>query len=483
VFRSIRARLLATYVLTMLGIMGISGYLVYIFRDIYVTRARVDLRWWGTLMAGELSDSLAAGDEGRVREMVYRFDAGLASANGPKSEPYQTRVTLQVFDRTGRLIAGSHGARPVGSSWFELPGVRPAVERGQPVEDQLVGLRPEREYLYIAIPVVRERTLVGLVRMALYPARFELNLVRNALVATLAAGLALCLLINLIVAAGVGEPVRAMSSFAESIGRGRFGEHLSIRSQDEVGILAAQLNRMSDQLARSDQERREFLAAVSHELRTPVSNVQVTLESLLSGADDEPATRTRFLEAALSETQRLGNLVRDLIDLARLEAGVVTMRHREVRLAEIVRQLNAALESRLQERSIRLATEVPPDLHVWGDPDRLLQVLMNLVENAIKFVPEGSAIRVSAAADRQQTRIIVRDQGPGVPEEDLPYIFERFYTADKSRARGASGTGLGLAIAKRIVDSHSGGIAVRTPPEGGAEFTITLPRMWSRNAT
>lgn len=479
-FRSIRARLLATYVLTVLGIMGISGYLVYIFRDLYVTRARVDLRISASWVARSISEPLGDGDVARVEQMVRDFQAGQDTAKRSGDEPYHARVTLLVFDRNGQLVAGSGGATARVINWLELPGVRQAVETGLPVEAQLVGLQTDQEYLYIAIPVLREGRLVGLVRMALIPAQLEGYLVRNALVATLAAALALCLIINLIVAAGVGEPVRAMSSFAEAIGRGRFGEHLPARSRDEVGVLAAQLNRMSDQLARTDQERREFLAAVSHELRTPVSNVQVTLESLLSGAADEPATRKRFLEAALGETQRLANLIRDLIDLARLEAGVVTMRHREVRLSEIVQRLTAAVEPRLRERSLRLEAEIPPDLHVWGDPDRLLQVLMNLVENAIKFVPAGSAIRVAAFADRQETRITVSDQGPGVPEEDLPYIFERFYTADKSRARGATGTGLGLAIAKRIVDSHSGGIAVRTHPEGGAEFTVTLPRMWSR---
>src|SRR5262249_41698675 len=207
----------------------------------------------------------------------------------------------------------------------------------------------------------------GLARLVLYPAAFERGMVWLAVVGALAAALGLCLLVNLMVARGVAQPVRAMSEFAAAIGRGRFGQQLAVRSQDEVGTLAGQLNQMSGRLASTERERREFLAAVSHELRTPVSNVQVTLESLIAGAAEEPGLRERFLQAALEETGRLGTLIRDLIDLARLEAGVVVMRHREVRLQDLVRRLTAAVEPRLRERALALEADVPADLHLWAD--------------------------------------------------------------------------------------------------------------------
>jgi signal transduction histidine kinase len=477
VFRSIRARLLATYVLTVLGMMIVSGYLVYAFRDYYVSRAREELRAWSAALAHSVREPLASGDRSGVADVVLAFEEGQRSAFGNLPYPQRARITLHVFDASGKLLASSRSARPLVGSGFDLPGIREAATRRQPVEAQLPGMRPGEEYRYIVVPVERGDQLVGILRMAFYPAEFEIGMIRSAVIAALAAALALCTIISLIVARGVARPVKAMSAFAEGIGRGQLGQQLEIRSRDEVGVLADQLNRMSNRLADTDQERREFLAAVSHELRTPVSNVQVTLESLIAGAADEPETRERFLQAALGETHRLGDLIRDLIDLARIEAGVVTMRHREVRLVQIVQRLTAAVESRLGERALALQSEVPPDLHVWADPDRLLQVLMILVDNAAKHAPPGTLIHLGASSNRQEVHIQVRDHGPGVAPEDAPYIFDRFYTADKSRARGATGTGLGLAIARRIVDSHSGTISVHNMPEGGAEFAIMLPRL------
>jgi signal transduction histidine kinase len=476
-FTSIRARLLATYVLTVLGIMLVSGYLVYEFRDFYVNRSREELRAWGVMLARSVRDPLANGEMQRVRELVAAFEAGQQYAFEGSPGPQRAQRALQVYDARGRLIASAGAPRPTPEAGALPAGVEDVLASGRIIEARERDLRPGSEYIYEVVPVRGAGETLGVVRMALFQADVERSMVRIGALAAIAAAAALCAFINLIVARGVAQPVRLMNRFAEAIGKGRFGEQLPIRSGDEVGSLAVQLNRMSHQLAHGEQERREFLAAVSHELRTPVSNVQVTLESLIAGAAEEAGTRDRFLAAALGETHRLADLIRDLIDLARLEAGEMSMRYREVRLFEVLDRLQSAVEPRLRERGLTIEASVPSDLHVWADPDRLLQVLMILVDNAVKFAPAESAIEVFGAAARHEVHLAVRDYGPGLREEDLPHVFDRFYTGDKSRARGPAGTGLGLAIAKRIVDAHSGAIeAGNAGGSGGAEFRISLPR-------
>jgi signal transduction histidine kinase len=291
-----------------------------------------------------------------------------------------------------------------------------------------------------------------------------------------------CALISILLARGLANPILQMVAFAERVGAGRFGERLATSSPGEIGRLAAALNQMCERLDRQEQERHNFLAAVSHELRTPASNVQVTLESLLAGADGEQALRERFLRAALRESERLSQLVRDLLDLARLEAGGVRMAAHPVRLADLATRAVEAVESRLRERSVLIDMEVPPDYWVTGDHDRLLQVLLNLLDNSIKFAYPETAIRIAADATRQEVELIVEDHGPGIPEEALPFIFDRFYTAEKSRSRpgtrasSGGGTGLGLSVARQIVEAHRGSIDAANLAHGGARFTVRLPR-------
>jgi signal transduction histidine kinase len=222
---------------------------------------------------------------------------------------------------------------------------------------------------------------------------------------------------------------------------------------------------------------------VSHELRTPAANIQVTLESLLAGADEEPALRGRFLRATLRESERLSQLVRDLLDLARLEAGGVRMAAEPVRLGDLVVRASEAVESRLRERSVLLELDHKGNLWVMGDADRLLQVLMNLLDNSIRFSPPESVIRVSTLAAREEAILAVEDEGAGIPAEDLPFVFDRFYTADKSRARDSGGTGLGLAIVRQIVEAHRGRVEAANKPEGGARFTVHLPRVSGPHST
>ncbi len=229
-------------------------------------------------------------------------------------------------------------------------------------------------------------------------------------------------------------------------------------------------------LRRLEQMRRDFVANVSHELRTPLTAIQGIIEGLIDGVISETEA-DRYLRVAHGESLRMNRLVQDLLDLAALEAGRIDWELHAVELPEILDRLETRLQAPLSEKGLAVRREVPPDLPpLPANESRLEQVLTNLVENAARFSPPGGVITI-AAEKRPDNRITVtvRDQGPGIPPEDLPHVWERFYRVEKSRARESGGTGLGLAIVRQIVEAQGGEVAVESSPGAGASFSFTLP--------
>jgi two-component system phosphate regulon sensor histidine kinase PhoR len=228
-------------------------------------------------------------------------------------------------------------------------------------------------------------------------------------------------------------------------------------------------------LRRADQVRRDFVANVSHELRTPLTAVRGYLEAI-GEPDVDADDRRRFLEILMANTRRMERLVKDLLRLARLDAGQETLELVSCDVRELLNvlleELRPALEARRQHVELAIAADAGK---VTADPGKLHDVLRNLIANATTYAPEGSGIRVNVDREAELVRIAMVDQGPGIPEEDLPRIFERFYRVDKSRARDPGGTGLGLAIVKHLVELHGGRVRVENAPGAGASFTIELP--------
>ena len=228
------------------------------------------------------------------------------------------------------------------------------------------------------------------------------------------------------------------------------------------------------ELKRLEQVRREFVANVSHELRTPLASIKALVETLEAGAVDDPAVADDFLRRIVGEVDRLAALVDELLDLARLESGRVTLHPESLDPADLLGRAVARLRPQTERARLTLELAVPPALPpVRADRARVEQVLLNLIHNAIKFTPPGGTITVGAAEDDRMLRVTVRDTGVGIAADELPRLFERFYKADK--ARRSDGTGLGLAIAKHIVQAHGGTIWAESRPGEGATFGFTLP--------
>ncbi|WP_042457993.1 ATP-binding protein [Neobacillus dielmonensis] len=226
-----------------------------------------------------------------------------------------------------------------------------------------------------------------------------------------------------------------------------------------------------------EKMRKDFIANVSHELRTPISMLQGYSEAIVDDIAQTQEEKREMAKVIYDESLRMGRLVNELLDLARMEAGHIQLTIEEVNISGFTQRIIHKFQGYAKENGIYLSAEIEEGLPViYIDPDRVEQVLTNLIDNAIRHTPQGGSVILKAALEDKGIRIEVEDSGSGISEEDLPFVFERFYKADKARTRGKSGTGLGLAIAKNIIDAHRGQISVRSKLGQGTTFSFLLPQ-------
>ncbi|MCM3566749.1 ATP-binding protein [Neobacillus mesonae] len=226
-----------------------------------------------------------------------------------------------------------------------------------------------------------------------------------------------------------------------------------------------------------DKMRKDFIANVSHELRTPISMLQGYSEAIVDDIAQSQEEKKEMAQVIYDESLRMGRLVNELLDLARMEAGHIQLTKEEIDLNTFINRIIHKFQGLAKDNEIYLNTEIENGIHsIYLDPDRIEQVLTNLIDNAIRHTPKGGSVKLTVSLEDKGIRMNVIDSGSGIPEEDLPFIFERFYKADKARTRGKSGTGLGLAIVKHIIDAHQGAISVHSKLGQGTTFSFFLPR-------
>ncbi|WP_260286094.1 ATP-binding protein [Peribacillus aracenensis] len=247
---------------------------------------------------------------------------------------------------------------------------------------------------------------------------------------------------------------------------------------DNIRGAVAIIRDMSDE-RRMDKLRTDFIANVSHELRTPISMLQGYSEAIVDDIASSEEEKVEMARIIYDESLRMGRLVNDLLDLAKLESGKMNLSYECVPISPYLKRITSKFSGLAKEKGITISASMQDDQIQWHfDPDRIEQVLTNLIDNAIRHTPPGGNIDViQRTSDRRGLIIDVRDSGSGIPEEDLPFVFERFYKADKARTRGRSGTGLGLAIVKNIINAHDGFISVNSLPNKGTTFSFILPRI------
>lgn len=301
------------------------------------------------------------------------------------------------------------------------------------------------------------------------------SVVNEALAYALLAAMAVALLVSLLVSRRLAAPLNAMTGASQRIAEGRYSERVPSAGSDELGQLAGSFNQMAEKLEQTESLRRELIGDVAHELRTPLSAIKGSMEGLVDGV--LPATPETF-EQIGQEADRLAGLVDDLQELSRVEARAFSLDLEPLSLAELLETACKRLSRQFAAKEISLTSGLPADLPpVHADRNRLLQVLTNLLANALNYTPPGGRITVTAEPRSGEMIVRVTDTGLGISAENLARIFDRFYRVDKSRSRRAGGgSGIGLTIARALVETHGGKLWAESEGEGkGSTFTFTLP--------
>src|SRR3990170_4592956 len=304
--------------------------------------------------------------------------------------------------------------------------------------------------------------------------------VNEALTLAALAAFVVAVLVSVFVSRQVVAPVREMMAASQSIAEGHYSERIRLIGNpskgelDELAQLALSFNQMAARLEQTETMRRQLIGDVTHELQTPLTAIKGSMEWLIDGVlPVEDATYQQIYR----EADRLQKLVDDLQELSRVEAGAYELNHHQLSVSELVMATVARLGRQFEEKGVTLDTDVSTELLlITGDKDRLGQVLLNLVGNALQYTPPGGKVQISARQQGNEVHVAVSDTGMGISPEHLPHLFTRFYRVDRSRSRAGGGSGIGLTITKHLVEAHSGRIRAESPGPGkGSTFTFTLP--------
>jgi signal transduction histidine kinase len=288
------------------------------------------------------------------------------------------------------------------------------------------------------------------------------------------AAVAAAVIVSTFTARRIVGPLEEMVQASGRIASGDYGKRVPVPGEDELGQLVASFNHMAETLERTEARRMELIGDVAHELRTPLTSIRTMLEGLIDGVVPAEAETYQRMQREVARLQRLGH---DLEELSRAEAGQIPLELHPVAPSALARGAAERLEPQFVDKRVSLTVDTPADLpHVRADTNRITQVLLNLLGNALQYTPDGGRVILSARQEGGMVAFSVHDTGIGIPAEHLPHVFERFYRVDKSRSRTGGGSGIGLTIARHLVEAHGGHISVSSAGAGqGSTFTFTLP--------
>ena len=479
-YRSLYWRIALGFILFLASVLIIQGAVFLWLLDRSESLPGPPPRGFTRIVAAELSTALAANPELDLQRYL--------------GETYQQQsYPFFVLMKDGRVA--SHGAQPPSALVDEARARLAFSDRNIPrFEDAGRGMPPRfgPDAAPIGPPrgrfggppgdVVVDGRIVGVVSAVPQTPLTQLG----PTLAIVAIGLVMggTALASLLIFGPVRRRLRNLEEAATRVGAGDLAARAREDGRDEVAGLASAFNRMAadlgvraEQVREADRARRLLLADVSHELRTPLTAMRGYLETLsMSELAIDPETRARYMGIVSEETRRLERIIGDLLDLAKLEGGGDSLDVQDVPIEDLFGRVAARHERESTVKRVTLTMSIAPGAEiVSGDPLRLEQALQNLAANALRHTPPGGHVELKAEIDGRDIVLSVRDTGPGIPAEHLPYVFERFYKIDPSRVQDAPGSGLGLSIVKAIVERHGGTVAVSSGPDRGSIFMIRLP--------
>ena len=394
----------------------------------------------------------------------------------------QTRIT--IIDKNGNVLADSGYDRTTMENHNDRPEVLSARQKkiGRNIRySHTLSI----DMIYLAIPLDNNKSDDVIIRVALPLKQVSLitGQVYQTVGITFIFALLVALLMGLWLVSRIVRPVKEMVSVAEAISKGDFSRHITVKTNDEIGALAEAINLMNTKLRELFTEatkyetlRRDFVANASHELRTPLALIKGYVETIKEDRKEDRDKMQEFLAIIDRNVNQLNNLVRDLLELSHLEYQKGIALIKPCNINEIIKSVLDDLEPFAILKKQTIVKNIPLDIpSIQTDAELLRKAISNLLDNAIKYTPEEGMIEITVAPEADNVTISVKDNGIGIPAEDLSRVFERFYRVDKSRSREMGGTGLGLSIVKHIVQTLKGEVSVQSATDKGSTFTIRLP--------
>jgi two-component system sensor histidine kinase BaeS len=281
-------------------------------------------------------------------------------------------------------------------------------------------------------------------------------------------------MVSFLLARHLLSPIKQLTEGTQALTSRNFGTRIIVRSQDELGQLAADFNFMAQTLGKNEEMRQQWMTDIAHELRTPLAVLQGEIEAMLDGVREVSRGR---LESLHAEIIHLGNIVNDLHELSLAETQALPFRKEPVNPVDVLKEVLNSFETRLAQRQIRVIDDLGADREITllGDADRLNQLFVNLLENCVKYCDSPGTLKIWQKREDEVWRLYFEDSGPGVPEASVDHLFDRLYRVDKSRSRAMGGSGLGLSICKSIVETLGGDIYARNAPSGGLRIEMIFP--------
>jgi len=464
--KSIGLKLWAGMMALVMVVLVLLWLFQIVFLESFYTRMRIsDIKNKGASIVKLL-------DGGSKAEFENRLDAFAFNNN----------LSIEMVDSGGNPIyitgaTGSSGHMPMIRNSARVKAFQ-EVMTGKEITVPLVHPRFGNKFMLIGLPVKMSGELTGVlfINMPLAPVEDTASILKKQLLFITLILLVAAVIISFMISRTFTRPILEIKKVSEKIASGNFSDKITYRNKDEIGKLAETINYLGQQLSKIEQLRKDLIANVSHELRTPLSLIRGYAETIKDVTGNVPDKREKQLGIIIEETERLGKIVDDILNLSQLQTGYFSLNKSRFPIMKTLDAVVRRYDVLSEKTGVQIVLQGSSDGLVEADEARIEQVLYNLINNGFNHTPRGGTITVKAIDCPKAVRVEVSDTGSGIPEEDLPHIWDRYYKAEKASGKRAVGTGLGLAIVKSVLEAHQAAYGVESKREVGTTFWFELKK-------
>jgi signal transduction histidine kinase len=458
--------------LTLIVVFVLYFFVSLKLQDNFELKISEELQSNAVLVGDILTDDLLEGNNEDIQRKIENL-----------AEKLDLRIT--VIDMQGKVLGDSEKAPSLMENHKDRLEITEAVEKGFGQSTRFSDTL-NYDMKYVAVRVDNSGNTLGVVRFALPLSEVQLRiqLIYRVLLLGAVVAVVIAFTVAYFLSRSITFPISRMQEVARRIAKGDFSEKVNIKSKDELGklakslnIMAAELQQKMENLKQMDRVRTDFVANVSHELKTPLTLIKGYIETLQGRAINDTEKASKFILIIKEHASRLENIIEDLLSLSELELSKDCLNKTEFDMKKLIGEVTLgfgyAIDAKRQTLSVNHQGD---DFRIKADRDKIEQVIVNLIDNAVKYTNETGQINISILGKQNEIILVIQDSGVGIPREDIDRVFERFYRVDKARSRELGGTGLGLGIAKHIVLAHNGQISIESEINKGTKVLVRLPK-------